>query len=137
MDNEACCTSKDVGHKWSLDAKKRLYDMKWVESKKCKGLRSRRYHCKEWREARHKMPDAVRSCAMKARSSKDDWKWPRGLMSRPKSGENVGGQQTLEAAVDIGHVAVILFYSIRFCSILFYFISFYSILFCSIWSISF
>ena len=39
------------------------------------------------------MPDAVMSCEMNARSSKEDWKWPRGLGSCPNCGEHWAGSE--------------------------------------------
>ena len=53
---------------------KRLYDMKWADSKKCKGCheegadKHRLFHCKALEEERVNMQDVVRWCEMKARS---------------------------------------------------------------------
>ena len=63
---------------------KRLYDMNWASRKNCKCCdtgKHRLYHWKEWREERNKMENAVRTYEMKARSSEEDWKWRRELMS--------------------------------------------------------
>ena len=58
MDSEACSTSEVVGRWRSLNVKKRLHVKKLAD------------HSEVWREERNKMSDAVRSCEMKAKSSK-------------------------------------------------------------------
>ena len=74
--------------------KKKLYDINWATSKKCKCCEAEGtentgfFQCKESREERNNMPDAARTYEMKARSSKEDWKWQRGLMSYPQFGEH-------------------------------------------------
>ena len=58
--------------------KKKLYDMNLADSKNCKCCeeesieKHRLYQSKEWSAERSKMPDVVRSCEMKSRSSKVD-----------------------------------------------------------------
>ena len=108
---KARSTSKAVGHERSLDATKAVRHELGGQQKNCKCCEAegtdkhRLHHCDELREKRNNMPDVVRSCEMKARSSKEDWKWQRALMSYLQLGK-LGGQQTSEAEVDIGHFAV-------------------------------
>ena len=45
--------------------------------------KQRPYRCGERGEERHKMPDVVWSCEMKANSSNDDWKWQKRCVSYP------------------------------------------------------
>ena len=71
-------------------------------------------HCKERREERIKLPDTVTSCEMKARSSKEDWMWQRVPVSYPKMCRELGRQQALEEAVDLGDVTVVKHKGFRF-----------------------
>ena len=45
----------------------------------------RLYHCPEWNEVRREIPEAVRKWEQKARTSKEEWKWQRGIVTRPLS----------------------------------------------------
>ena len=84
--------------------KKRLYDIDWTDSKNCTcceadGTEKRRiYHCREWREERNKIPRVVRTCEMKAKSSQNDWKWQRGLVSYPEM-EGIWQAASLESSI--------------------------------------
>ena len=90
---ERCITDGQRGmqHKRGRGSQARSWTKKkkdcttWVgrtpKNRKCceaEGTEKHRlYHCEEWWEERNKMPDAVRSCEMKART------WQRGLESYP------------------------------------------------------
>ena len=45
----------------------------------------RLYHCPEWYEVRHGIPDAFRKWEQKTRTSKEEWKWQRGIVTPPLS----------------------------------------------------
>ena len=72
---------------------KRLYDMCWTDSKRCQCCQAegtekhRLYQGYELREEKNNMSDKVRSCDLKAKSSKEDGKWQRRLSSCPKLGK--------------------------------------------------
>ena len=82
---------QDLGSISAAWTQNKLCDMNWADSNTCKCCEAegaeehRLYHCKTWREERHRMPDGARTCEMRARSSKEDWRWQRGLMSYPAS----------------------------------------------------
>ena len=43
------------------------------------------YHCPEWYEVRREIPEAFRMWEQKARTSKKEWKWHRGIVAHPRS----------------------------------------------------
>ena len=45
----------------------------------------RLYHCLEWYEVRREIPEAFRKLEQKARTSKKEWKWQRGIVAHPLS----------------------------------------------------
>ena len=70
---------------------KRLFDVGWLdESKKAchkeEGTEKHMiYHCPGWNEVRRQIPEACRMWEEKARTSKKEWKWQRGMMTHPPS----------------------------------------------------
>ena len=45
----------------------------------------RLYHCPEWYEVRQEIPEVFRKLEQKARTSKKEWKWQRGIVEHPLS----------------------------------------------------
>ena len=45
----------------------------------------RLYHCPEWYEVRREIPEVFRKLEQKARTSKKEWKWQRGIVEHPFS----------------------------------------------------
>ena len=43
------------------------------------------YHCPEWHEVRREIPEPFRKWEPKARISKKEWKWQRGIVAHPLS----------------------------------------------------
>ena len=41
----------------------------------------RLYHCPEWHAVRRDIPEPFRKCEQKAKTSKKEWKWPRGTVA--------------------------------------------------------
>ena len=89
LDHGTSGGGKLAGHQWSLDAS-RLYDMSLADSKLCECCQPEGtekynlYQCSGWMEEGNQMPDVVRCCEMKAKSSDEDRKWQRQLASYPK-----------------------------------------------------
>ena len=59
----------------------------WVsdEKKKCRGCckegteKHRLYHCPSWREVRNQIPEDLEKWEQRAKTSKKDWRWQRGV----------------------------------------------------------
>ena len=71
---------------------KRLFDIGWSDERKCQAChkeggteKHRLYHCPEWNEVRRQIPEAFRKWEQKARTSKEEWKWQRGIVANPLS----------------------------------------------------
>ena len=80
------CDPRTEGRSCQL-AERSSHDMSWADSKYCKCCH-RLHDCREWTAGRHKMPDVVRPCETKAKSSKKDWKWHGELVSYPTFGKD-------------------------------------------------
>ena len=68
----------------------RLFDIGWSVVNNCqawsKGGRHRKrrlHHCPEWYEVRREIPEAFRKWEQKAKTSKKEWKWQRGIVTHP------------------------------------------------------
>ena len=68
----------------------RLFDVGWSDESKCQACHKeegtenhRPYHCPEWDEVRRGIPEAFRKSEQKARTSKKEWKWQRGIVTHP------------------------------------------------------
>ena len=79
---------------------KRLFDIDWSDTSQCEACKKeegtekhRPYHCPEWYEVRREIPEVFRKLEQKARTSKKEWKWQRGIVEHPLSGSqwNRGG----------------------------------------------
>ena len=46
----------------------------------------RLYHCPEWHAVRREIPEVFRKLEQKGRTSKKEWKWQRGIVEHPLSG---------------------------------------------------
>ena len=71
---------------------KRLFDVGRSDVSRCQACqieegteKQRLYHCSEWYEVRREIPEAFRRLKHKARTSKEEWKWPRGIVVHPLS----------------------------------------------------
>ena len=67
---------------------KRLFDNGWSDESECQACHKEEstekhtlYHCPEWCEVRREIPEAFRKWEQKARKSKEEWKWQRGIVS--------------------------------------------------------
>ena len=77
---------KEVGRKrdYSILAGRMLVNVKLAEMEE--GTEKHRlYHCPEWYEVRREIPEAFRKLEQKARTSKKEWKWQRGIVVHPLS----------------------------------------------------
>ena len=50
-----------------------------------KAQKHRLYNCPEWHEVRREIPEAFRKWEQKARTSRKEWKWQRGIVTHPLS----------------------------------------------------
>ena len=73
---------------WNEAAQKRFFDFGWSDESKCHAChkeegteKHRLYHCPEWNEIRREIPEAFRMWEQKARTSKEEWKWQRGIVT--------------------------------------------------------
>ena len=64
----------------------RLFDIDRSDESKCQAChkeegteKHRLYHCPEWNEVRREIPEAFRKWEQKSRTSKNKWKWRRGI----------------------------------------------------------
>ena len=71
---------------------KRLFDIGWADESKCQAChkeegteKHRLHHCPEWNEVRREIPEAFRRWEQQAGTSKEEWKWQRGLVTHPLS----------------------------------------------------
>ena len=69
---------------------KRLFDVGWSGVTQCQACqveegteKHRLYHCPEWHAVRRGIPEAFRKLEQKARTSKKEWKWQRGIVVHP------------------------------------------------------
>ena len=69
---------------------KRLYNVGWSDEKKCRGCnkeegteKHRLYHGPCWKEVRNQIPEDWGEMGAKAKTSKKDWKWQRGITAHP------------------------------------------------------
>ena len=69
---------------------KRLFDIDWSGTSQCQACKKeegtekhRLYHCPEWYEVRREIPEVFRKLEQKARTSKEEWKWQRCIVSHP------------------------------------------------------
>ena len=74
---------------WTL---KRLYDSGWSEVSQCQACqmeegteKHRLHHCPERHAVRRDIPESFRKWEQKARTSKKEWKWQRGIVAHPLS----------------------------------------------------
>ena len=72
---------------------KRLYDIDWSDEKKCRGCtkeeeevteKHRLYHCPWCQEVGNKIPAGLWKWEERANTSKEDWKWQRGIALHPE-----------------------------------------------------
>ena len=71
---------------------KRLFDIGWSDASQCQvchmeeGTEKHRLcHCSEWHEIMREILEAFRKWEQKARTSKEEWKWQRGIVTHPLS----------------------------------------------------
>ena len=71
---------------------KRLFDVGWSDVSQCQAChmeegteKHRLYHCPEWNEIRREILEPFRKWEQKARTSKKEWKWQRGIVADPLS----------------------------------------------------
>ena len=86
---------RNVARKLVLEGgwvQQRLFDIGWSDESECqachkeKGTEKHRlYHCPEWHEIRRGIPEAFRKWEQKAKTSKKEWKWQRGIVAHPLS----------------------------------------------------
>ena len=86
---------RNVVRKFFLEGgwvQKRLFDIGWSDERKCQAChkekdteKHRLHHCPERHEIRRSIPDAFRKWEQKARTSKKEWKWQRGIVTHPLS----------------------------------------------------
>ena len=69
---------------------KRLFDIGWSDESKCQACheeegteKHRLYHCPERNKVRREIPEAFKKLEQKARTSKKEWKWQRGIVVHP------------------------------------------------------
>ena len=71
-------------------AQKRLLDIDWSDTSQCQACqmeegteKHRLNHCPEWYEVRREIPEVFIKLEQKARTSKKEWKWQRGVTHPP------------------------------------------------------
>ena len=71
---------------------KKLFDIGWSDVSQCQACqmvegteKHRLYHCPESHAVRRDIPESFRKCEQKARTSKKEWKWQRGIVAHPLS----------------------------------------------------
>ena len=67
---------------------KRLFDIGWSDISQCQACqmvegteKHRLYRCPEWHAMRADIPESVRVWEQKAKTSKKEWKWQRGIVA--------------------------------------------------------
>ena len=97
------CGQKDL---LGRRTQKRPFDTGWLGVSQCQACqmeesteKHRLYHCSEWHEIMREILEACRKWEQKARTSKKEWKWQRGIVAHPapclerlESGEHVVGR---------------------------------------------
>ena len=66
----------------------RLFDIGWSDENECQACQQekhRLYHCPAWHEVRREIPQTFRTWEQKAKTSKKEWKWQRGVVAHPNS----------------------------------------------------
>ena len=73
-------------------AQKRLYDIGCSDEKMCRGCNKREgtekhrlYHCPSWKEVRNQTPEDLGKWEQRAKTSKKDWTWQKGITSYPRA----------------------------------------------------
>ena len=68
----------------------RLFDIGWSDESECQAChkvegteKHRLCQCSEWYETRREIPESFRKWEQKAKTSKKEWKWQRGLVAHP------------------------------------------------------
>ena len=71
---------------------KRLFIIGWSDVSKSQACqmeestkKHRLYHCSEWHGIRREIPEAFRKWEQKARTSKKEWTWQKGIVAHPLS----------------------------------------------------
>ena len=71
---------------------KRLFDIGWSDERICQAChkeegteKHRLIRCPEWYEVRREIPKAFKTWEQKAKTSKKEWKWQRGIVEHPPS----------------------------------------------------
>ena len=95
LEQERGRAGTDVAMKIFLEGgwtQKRLFDVYSSDISQCQACQKeegtekhRLYHCPEWFEVRREIPEAFRKWEQKARMSKKEWKWQRGIVEHPLS----------------------------------------------------
>ena len=83
---------KKVSENWT-DKHRNVARMVFLEGGSCQACKKeertekhRLFHCPEWCEVRREIPEVFRKLEQKARTSKKEWKWQRGIVEHPLSG---------------------------------------------------
>ena len=84
---------RNVARKLVLEegwVQKELFDIGWSDESECQARhkeeeKQRLYHCPEWQGIRREIPEAFRKWEQKAKTSKKEWKWQRGIVAHPLS----------------------------------------------------
>ena len=86
---------RSVARKLVLESgwvQKRLFDVGWSDESECQAChkgegteKHRLHHCPEWNEVRQEIPEAYNKWEQKARTSKKEVKWQRGIVTHPLS----------------------------------------------------
>ena len=84
---------RNVARKLLLEGgwvQRRLFDFGWTDMSQCQACqmeegteKQRLFHCPEWYEVRREIPKPFRNWEQKAKTSKKEWKWQRGLVTHP------------------------------------------------------
>ena len=71
---------------------KGLFEIGWSDISECQSCKTeegtekhRLYHCPEWHAGRRDVPESFRKWEQKAKTSKKEWKWQRGIVAHPLS----------------------------------------------------
>ena len=81
---------RNVARKTFLEGgwtQKRVFDVGWSDISQCHACQKeegtekhRPYHCPEWYEVRREILEVFRKLEQKTRTSKEEWKWQRGIV---------------------------------------------------------
>ena len=94
--NEECTEKhRNVARNLVLEGgwlQKKLFDIGWSDESECQAghkeegtEKHRLYHCLERYDVRREIPEAFWKWEQKARTSKNEWKWQRGIVAHPLS----------------------------------------------------